>query len=98
MVPADTAGCSSAVAAVVVAVVVAAAGGCTSDQWQVSGCSSDCMLGTDCSCCSNSGCSCPGCTLDCSSGCSPEGEEEYNDIIFSPHFIIYGVLSINESY
>lgn len=81
--PAGTAGCSSASAAGAAALAAAAAaaavpappvgaagGDCMSVQWWVSGCSSGCILGTDCS---NSGCSCPDCTLDCSSGCSPGG-------------------------
>lgn len=79
--PADIAGCSSVVAAAAAAAAAAVAvpvpvagGGCTSVQWQVPGCSSDCIPGTDCSRCSNSGCSCPGCTLGCSSDCNPDGE------------------------
>jgi len=48
----------AAAVAVVAAAAVVAGGGCKSVQLQVSGCSSGCIPGTDCSCRSNSGCSC----------------------------------------
>lgn len=96
-IPADIAGCSfEAVAAAAVEAV--AGGGCTSVQRQGSGYSSGCIQGTDCSCHSSSGCSCPDCILGCSSGRSSAGGERehktwsHNDNYMS--VILYGKIKM----